>query len=407
MSTLEATTTTFDVEMRYLPIMDDKMAELAKIAKRYDLEVPTYVVLETRVVTNSDGLPEEWATVQVIEQPLVIEGGWKFLALIDHTDIGNVVRSAPGIDDDLSAFQDVDGTCDHCGKVRNRTKTLVVKNEDGQVLRIGKQCAKAYLPSWKLPLTDAVSDYLWQLETLTDAWRDLSFGMGAGSPDLTTNDILEAAIRVVATFGYRSASNASPEMGLVSTKDLVEDVLSQSKSEDVIELREQVKGTSAEVVEMMKAGLVDYMGRLKAMADARDISTFENNLRVALHKGGRKNMGLITWTVESVRRDIEKMVAEQVKAEQQAERTNEWIGAIGNRITVSGTCVTSKAIETMYGVSFLVIIDTEGGQVKAFTTASNIPDLGETVTVTARVKDHEFYNGMKQTVITRPKFTIN
>lgn len=400
MNSTDTTTHTFDVECGHLWVMDSKVAELAKVAKRYGLEAPTYRVLSTRVEVV-DGLPVEMATVEVTERRLVLDGGWTFVALIDHTEVGNIVRAAPGIDDDLSAFQSVDGTCDHCGKVRNRTKTLVVKDETGKVVRIGKACAKVYLPSWKLPLTDAVSDFL---SAMSNAWREIT--EGGRRQDLTTNEILEVAIRVVATFGYRSKANAQPELGLMSTSRLVEDVMSVSTADDVKEMREQIKETPVEVVELMKAGIVDYAERLSAAAADGTIDTFGNNQRVALHVGGLKNLGLLCWTVESVRRDVEKCVAETAKAAANAERPNEWIGSVGSKITVSGTCVQSRAVETVYGVSFLVVIETPAGVVKAFTTAQGIPELGDQVTVTAKVKDHEFYNGTKQTAITRPKFAI-
>jgi hypothetical protein len=83
-----------------------------------------------------------------------------------------------------------------------------------------------------------------------------------------------------------------------------------------------------------------------------------------------------------------------------------YLGTVGEKMTVTGTVKVAKAIDTEYGLSRLLIVaDADGNLVKAFTTAKFVWDVevGDELTLTVTVKAHEVYEGVKQTVITRPK----
>lgn len=82
------------------------------------------------------------------------------------------------------------------------------------------------------------------------------------------------------------------------------------------------------------------------------------------------------------------------------------VGTVGEKITITGTVKVAKAIDTQFGLSRLLIVaDADGNLIKAFTTAQFVWDVevGDELTLTVTVKAHEVYEGVKQTVITRPK----
>lgn len=97
-----------------------------------------------------------------------------------------------------------------------------------------------------------------------------------------------------------------------------------------------------------------------------------------------------------------------LEAKQASQR---FAGTIGGKVTVTGTVAVSMLIEGHYGSSCLVIVegtgDDTGITLKSFGTSAWHWDTekGEAVTVTATVKDHEVYDGTKQTVVIRPKAT--
>lgn len=84
----------------------------------------------------------------------------------------------------------------------------------------------------------------------------------------------------------------------------------------------------------------------------------------------------------------------------------------GEKVTVTGTITVTHGFETMYGWSRLVIVegsgDFEGVTVKMMGTSKAIyaAERGQAVEVTATVKDFEEYDGVPQTVVKLPKFTV-
>lgn len=93
-------------------------------------------------------------------------------------------------------------------------------------------------------------------------------------------------------------------------------------------------------------------------------------------------------------------------AEAAAFEAQRFLGSVGDKITVVGTVKVNAHVESRYGSSRLVIIEAEGGvTLKTFGTSAFHYDVevGDEVEVTATVKDHEVYRGVKQTAIVRPK----
>lgn len=70
--------------------------------------------------------------------------GWTFLATIDHTPEGNVIRAVPGFEvpDD---YRDKAPCCDHCKTNRMRRDTYVVQHQDGRTLQVGSNCMQDFL----------------------------------------------------------------------------------------------------------------------------------------------------------------------------------------------------------------------------------------------------------------------
>jgi hypothetical protein len=92
--------------------------------------------------------------------------GFHFLASIEHTPAGNLVKKVPvlsaqmrglvatGPEDkaaealeaiDVERYRSVDPVCDHCGLIRSRKDTyLVYNNETGEIKQVGRTCLRDY-----------------------------------------------------------------------------------------------------------------------------------------------------------------------------------------------------------------------------------------------------------------------
>ena len=104
------------------------------------------------------------------------------------------------------------------------------------------------------------------------------------------------------------------------------------------------------------------------------------------------------------------IAANRVIERQKQNETKTWIGTVGERIEFSWT--TDKVIElqpVQFGYrlvyNYLVLgHDENGNALKYVGNTYAWPKVGDTVSCKATIKDHSEYNGLKQTVISRPKF---
>lgn len=102
-----------------------------------------------------------------------------------------------------------------------------------------------------------------------------------------------------------------------------------------------------------------------------------------------------------------KTVAERVAAKRpKKESHSEWVGQVKDKVTKKFTVVFTKGTHTMYGFTQLVKFeDEDGNNYTWWASAAWASELkkGQTVTLTATVKDHTEYMGEKTTVVTRCK----
>lgn len=108
---------------------------------------------------------------------------------------------------------------------------------------------------------------------------------------------------------------------------------------------------------------------------------------------------------EQKERDHEAALREDAWREEKARKP--FLGEPGQRIDVEAEVVFVKDIATRFGTCLLVLFKDEatGAVLKTFGTAECLWSLGkgDRVAGKATVKDHEVYQGEKQTVITRAK----
>jgi hypothetical protein len=87
-----------------------------------------------------------------------------------------------------------------------------------------------------------------------------------------------------------------------------------------------------------------------------------------------------------------------------ARANSQHLGAIGDKVSLTITIEHIIVIEGFYGTTFITIASDEQGNAITYKGAGRtIGCKGETLTIKASVKEHTVYNGVKQTVIQRPK----
>ena len=128
----------------------------------------------------------------------------------------------------------------------------------------------------------------------------------------------------------------------------------------------------------------EYMHNLKTVCSASHV-TFEN-------------FGILASLIPSYNRAIER--EQRIEVERNADMKSEHIGKIGDRITILiSDCRVVTSWETQYGVTVIYKIIDESGNVFTWKTSGGIAE--DTKKISATIKSHNEYNGMKQTELTR------
>jgi hypothetical protein len=119
--------------------------------------------------------------------------------------------------------------------------------------------------------------------------------------------------------------------------------------------------------------------------------------------------------VAAIRKGIESRAARKAEwADKQAalNANRQHLGTVGEKITLTLTIKKVIYLESVYGVTLLTILEDADknvviykGNAGAVTINPNgsFYNEGDTITITATVKEHGVRNGVKQTVIQRPK----
>ena len=101
-------------------------------------------------------------------------------------------------------------------------------------------------------------------------------------------------------------------------------------------------------------------------------------------------------------RAVKKAEWASEKAALDAKRAH--IGAVGQKVTLELTVVHVVVLDGMYGTTYINICEDAEQNVVIYKGSSNaIPGKGHTFNVVATVKEHGVRDGVKQTVIQRPK----
>ena len=79
------------------------------------------------------------------------------------------------------------------------------------------------------------------------------------------------------------------------------------------------------------------------------------------------------------------------------------VGNVGDKITLSGVVEMVKGFDGMYGIVWIHVIKDLVGNVFVYKGTKRLADKGKQINLAAKVKSHGDREGVKQTLIERPK----
>lgn len=314
--------------------------------------------------------------------------GWQFVGTIEHKGNGNIIRCVvPELESDIPAkYRTSRPYCEHCNTVRARKDTYLIRNVDtGEYKQVGKQCLMEYTRGLSaeacteiMSVIDAcvmASEY--DEEDVVECFR----AFGNSSYLIDTDEIKHVAYGYVRDNGYVGGGVTAETIVNVICKTAKDVSFREATDEEIEAMDEWVKTVDAEY---------GYMYNAK-VAWTSEYSEF-------------RDVALIASLVAVYLREMSKLA--QRKADMES-RNNEWVGDVGDRITVkvakARVLYTRDNSHKSYyaGCSYVwEIVDEQG---HTFKWSASCDEILPGNTIVATVKGHEEYKGTKQTVITRGK----
>jgi hypothetical protein len=419
---VDSTPWVFEIPERNFEKLCERFAKLIKRSRKNHLNPPQFTVIwereekKTKKRTNNCSDDSEESEGQYVlyyyvtvdgERPVLKD--WEFVATIDHTPDGNLIKSVPGAGKIPTEFRGADPVCHHCNTARRRTETFVVRNlKDGSHKQVGRNCLQDFFDG------DSPSDIAAMLQWWTEAVElasefgddEDSFG-GSGKPRYGLEGVLTLTQAVIDCIGWLSRSKArdNPWLG-TATADWVGSLLAPPRwwSTETKELSKKL--TSKDDYPQITADALEWIRELPLDVE----EDYLYNLKVAC--GGESvrydMLGLACSLIPAYRRHLNEEIR---RAEWARKKPSEFVGTVGDRQVFE---VTVKYIgEAMssysgYGTTTRVTYeDQEGNTLIWWASGDPIGELGETLSIVATVKKHEVYesrNGpVNQTVINRVK----
>lgn len=420
---------TYRIHERNLDQLKQQIAKLARRAERLKLPAITITVGPHENITNPDNANELTRVYPVEvtgEAPRI--NGWKFTASIFHDEGGNVVRQGRGETVAPEAWTMKSG-CDHCKVNRSRSVTFLLRNDDARTMQVGSTCLRDFLghdcpqnvATWAEQML-SVSELCGAAENIT--WLGGRIGNGQRFVRMSLPVYLGHVAAQTLKFGFKGRKNVDASKGEKTTAQLAFDAMFPTQSAcPTSTLIPSPEVPSEEAAKLAEEALTWVLRRFRAdgdMEDTHDYDEFKleafhspdaglNEFQVSLLSVAKHEVistgavGLASWIVGAHVRNVEmlRLAAEEAK-------TSKHVGKVGERLKdLVLHYYDFKEWETSFGWQTLYKFkDAAGNQFTWKTSTAPCLEKGKTYTFTATIKEHNDFNGIPQTKLTRCKMTL-
>ena len=350
--------------------------KLAARASKKGLSGGYKVSIESRCEFEN-GIGKEYKGLVIEGEPVKYQG-YQFVAVAEFIG-GQTITKAVAGGREVKPSEVKVGYCDHCKTTRLRSKVIFIEDESGKLSQVGSSCVKDFL-GWEFNASSLPTE---------DVFED-EFGgfVGGGFSGFSTSAILAYGLTQVAKVGYLPSSEG------ISTKSLVWDKLSGGNYGD--KNWKEIVGVEPGIAEFEAAKeLIEY-----AKNFVGDSSYAENLRAVAcLEFQSFSTVGILLSIIKAK----QKIEAQAVLAEQQVVYKKEQYAAIGSKIQVEVTVLSSNTFESAYGWTTLYTFSSGEYQFKWFSSSGINVAVGDKVIIKGTVKGSDEYKDSFSTLLTRCK----
>jgi hypothetical protein len=371
--------------------------QCARIEKRTGIVVPRPEIIwgdkEDVIIERPDAAPEyvtfHYAQVNGVRPEM---GGWKFVATLEHMEGGNVIRTVPGMEVDLSAYHNCPAQCDHCNYSRRRNDTYVVLHETDGLRQVGSACLMDYTggldpkwcasaAEWKLMLDEAAEG---------DEERDSVGGWCKRNFDML--DMLEYACAVVRERGWYGSKDDQN----YPTKRRLMDYAYPPRG---VKPEDWGRATVTD-------GDKDTAQAVIAWGESLGDSDFEWNVKLILGQTfiTDRHFGFLAYLPEGLRKAQAEAAKLKAEADAKGVGGSDYVGTPGQKTTQDVTVIGARRYDNGMRVSHIYDFLTDDGNALIWwATRDQDFKAGERYRITGTVKNHNEYKGVKQTSLLRCK----
>lgn len=400
--------TRYEIPEHRVSILTGELERLAKRARRLGLPETIRWELGESLVKNvpiRDGRKADMMFREVwVEGEAPKYNGWRLVAVLEPLEgEGNMVRTVPGINPvDFKPFRTAKIACDHCKTSRRRAETFLVEHDGDHVVRqIGRNCLVDFLGGDSPESLAAEAELLIALAAVCGGAEDEGEGggFGGGRWAWSLEEFLGATMAMIRGWGWVSRTKSRESFKpILATADQVIDwlnPLSDRKRE-----AEDRDGNKLEVTDRdreLAARATEWAANLPEDTD----SDYLWNVRIV----GR--FGYVDGSSAGVAASIATAYARQIGLDLDTGRphaVSKHLGEVGKVLEVpNAVLVRTRDIDGDFGTKRMHEMKDAEGNVIVWWASGTWPqvEIGDTVYVVGKVKKHDNYRGVAQTVITR------
>lgn len=358
---------------------------------------------EYRTVRDNTGC-KFFAHVFIVETTgTAVIHGWKLAAALEHTEKGNFTELTDDVDIP-ALYYNSPPICEHCHSNRHRKETFIVRNVNtGEYKQIGKSCLRDFTGGMSAEGSAAYASLLNEIRQLTHTQEGTSI-----LQYFEAKEYLRFVAETIRCFGFISSRAASEDSERSTSMRAAEYMKLQHGGFQGPGQEPYRKMLQAELDKVPfnasnpnTAALVDRAIAWGLGLD--EVDSYTHNLVTVCKMNyiTARHMDVLASLLPSYSRTMRRQEYAQRRMDAYREaQSSVWVGEIDAKITVtvqSIKCVASWG--SRFGTMHMYrIVDTNGNIFIWKTTTV----LGDNVkTISGIVRDHNEFNGAKQTELTR------
>lgn len=387
-----------------MPRLDKKLKTIENKCNAYGCKFRYNVVGSVyREVYNYIGKPQICKFIVVEVEGQAIVNNWEFVAEIEKTVQGNILRGVSNIEIPKD-FYYCEPCCEHCGSKRKRKYTYLVRNkETNKFMQLGKSCLRDYTHGLSAEL---VAQYIAAFEELIKGEEPYA---GCNVEEyLDLEKFLIYAYESVRVSGYIKTQEGGTSTAVKSHMYYAAEQSPWLLPEPTLrECRKEMCNLGINFEN--KNAKMFVKKALQWLRTLPETSTYIHNMRVLCNENyiTQRNIGFAASLIPMYSREVRALETENRKNEdmQRQAKVSEYVGNIGDRVEIMVASIKCVAKwNTDYCVMSRYKIEDKKGNIYVWKTSKFIDcetEIPEKIRGT--VKEHNEYKGIKQTELTRCK----